>query len=503
MTARRLRGRIPIGWLALMLFLAALAARLAYLNSRGLWGDEFWTVIAIRLPLPGLIENRITRGHLPTYFLLLKPWYGLFGESEWSLRMPSAIASAAAVPLLYLFVARLWNPTAALWAALFLLLNQRAVWTGQEARSFCLILLAAAGSFHALVHALEGKRRWVWAYGLWSFFGALQLAIYPLLFIWQGVVTAGWLIWRRRWRWGWAVAWLIVAAAAAAAYLYLGAHATESKTEGLPGWYPWRLYAKALTEVFWGEFDYVFPRDIFRWVGLALAVGVIAAAGVGSRRMSRAGAAEGAAEGAPPALVSPVFGWWLGVTWAMAVLVSFALISGLFQVLDDSTRYFTIGTAGAAALSGVAVASISRRVVRRIAGLALLALLAANTAGWYMHPGDQIREAVRLVAEQRRPDEPVFICRDTQAETIADYYGLGTAPIGIPRARIGRFQIERILEEGTAGAPGFWIILYKERHTPLLMVARRWAEGKFELQGGWNFSRSRVQHYVRGSGGGE
>lgn len=66
---------------------------LAFLDYRGLWGDEILTVKALDLPFLELLKDRARAGHSPVYFLGLKAWAHFFGKSTWSLRFPSLVAA--------------------------------------------------------------------------------------------------------------------------------------------------------------------------------------------------------------------------------------------------------------------------------------------------------------------------------------------------------------------------------------------------------------------------
>ncbi|MFV9504450.1 MAG: glycosyltransferase family 39 protein [Oscillochloridaceae bacterium umkhey_bin13] len=86
-----------------MLFLGALGLRIYRLDAQSLWLDEGsswalsqapWSVLLLDLLRPSAAY--------PLYHVLLKAWMGLFGASEAMLRLPSALAGAFAVPVIYL-----------------------------------------------------------------------------------------------------------------------------------------------------------------------------------------------------------------------------------------------------------------------------------------------------------------------------------------------------------------------------------------------------------------
>jgi len=132
----------------------------------------------------------------------------------------------------------------------------------------------------------------------------------------------------------------------------------------------------------------------------------------------------------------------------------------------------------------------------RWAALAIcLAIQAAVSTAWLYSPGEQAREAVRYIAARRDPNEPVILCHNANAEILADYYGLGAKPFGLSRLVFDRAGVERFLEDSVGSSPGFWLLLYKEHDSPLLLVARRWTQGRYELAEQRDFHDARALRY--------
>ncbi len=107
------------------LFLFALIARLLLLTQHPamLNGVEASIGLDVRAVLSGFIRNPFASAWLtnPTFPLFLTaPVLSLFGPTTFGIRILSAIAGAATVPLLYFIARRLWDNTTALVAALLL-----------------------------------------------------------------------------------------------------------------------------------------------------------------------------------------------------------------------------------------------------------------------------------------------------------------------------------------------------------------------------------------------
>ncbi|MBP1465288.1 DUF2723 domain-containing protein [Candidatus Chloroploca sp. M-50] len=190
--------------LVVALFGAALLVRLYRLEAQSLWLDEgsswelsrqAWSVLLADLLRPNAAY--------PLYHVLLKGWMGFAGESEAALRMPSVLAGALAVPLVYLMsleVARLGlgesRPRApgicwaGLAAALILLASPFAIWYSQEAKVYSLLLFNATLALWALARVLRTGAMRDWA--LLVVVGVLALFVHRLSIL---LVAAGvWLM---------------------------------------------------------------------------------------------------------------------------------------------------------------------------------------------------------------------------------------------------------------------------------------------------------------------
>ena len=122
---------------------AALLLRLYRLGWQGLWFDEAYTLFIARMPAVEAWRALVVDGvHPPLFYALQKAALAL-GQSEFALRLPSAVFGAAAVPLVYI-LGRRWAGwgTGAL-AALLLALSPFHLWTSQDARMYSLLAALA------------------------------------------------------------------------------------------------------------------------------------------------------------------------------------------------------------------------------------------------------------------------------------------------------------------------------------------------------------------------
>ena len=134
--------------LAILILLAAML-RFAPLGRNSLWFDEAWTVFRAKQPIAATLAGDIDFGRPPLYYAGLHYWVDWFGSSEFSVRLPSAIASLLSVALVFSLGCRLGKRRLA-WVAMSLMaFSPIHIWYGQEARMYifvsCLGLIAANG----------------------------------------------------------------------------------------------------------------------------------------------------------------------------------------------------------------------------------------------------------------------------------------------------------------------------------------------------------------------
>jgi 4-amino-4-deoxy-L-arabinose transferase-like glycosyltransferase len=175
--------------------------RLYGLGDRCLWLDE---VLSWRLAQFDVGEtvsrlfNPFECDNPPLFFVLLRPWMLAFGDSEFMLRLPSALAGIASVPAMFLFVrelARLRLPCDAAperggWegvaAAALLALSELHVTLARQVRMYSLGTVLFLLSSWALLRATRPDARFGW----WALYGVLALAFLYLHWLALFSVTA-------------------------------------------------------------------------------------------------------------------------------------------------------------------------------------------------------------------------------------------------------------------------------------------------------------------------
>jgi mannosyltransferase len=161
---RRPRWVVPAGLTALSLVLG-----LVTLGRQSLWDDEAFSAAAARLSWGELWALSSTRDpHMLAYHGFLKLWAALGGTSEWWLRLPSVLAGAAAVAVLWAAVVRLAGRRVAGIAAGLLAVSTSLVQYQQEARPYAFAVLGVCVAVLLLVRAVQGGGQ-----GRWLGYGAV------------------------------------------------------------------------------------------------------------------------------------------------------------------------------------------------------------------------------------------------------------------------------------------------------------------------------------------
>lgn len=144
---------------AIAILVLATALRAYQLGREGLWCDEAYTALTVRLPLFEMIATLLRIDDAPPlYYLLQKASVALLGDSESALRTLSVVAGILSVGAL-LLMARCRRSSEDLWAAAFLAVATTGVFHARQARSYALLLLLALILVISARHMLQGGRR--------------------------------------------------------------------------------------------------------------------------------------------------------------------------------------------------------------------------------------------------------------------------------------------------------------------------------------------------------
>ncbi len=178
-------------WLLLLAVLVALLLRVGTLGRRSLWGDEVATLRIASMSAEDIILNRATRSdpHPPLFYLLMHYWTEA-GQSEFILRLPSALAGIAAIPLLYWLVRTFSGQWSAIASAWLLAITPLHIWYSQEARMYALVCTLGLAStlFYALTIFRQKPLAWlgwiaVTAAGLYTDYSMVLIVVAQIIIL--------------------------------------------------------------------------------------------------------------------------------------------------------------------------------------------------------------------------------------------------------------------------------------------------------------------------------
>ena len=166
-----------VTWSRLCLFVVlAVGAvlRVPGISGRTLWLDEAFSIRVAQFEVSELVARSAADSHPPLFYLLLKCWMAVFGDSALALRSLTAILGVSTIALVYLLARRVFRSAldtspaasapvvAGLLAAAWIALHPTHVAWSAQVRMYALAGLLAAGSGLVILRALEQPtwRRW-------------------------------------------------------------------------------------------------------------------------------------------------------------------------------------------------------------------------------------------------------------------------------------------------------------------------------------------------------
>jgi mannosyltransferase len=153
-----LRARLPAWWPLAALTLLAAVLRLSALGAQSFWYDEAFTPVhVLHQSLTATLRSVVhTENTPPLWYLIAWADSRVLGTGEYALRLPSALAGIATVPVAWAIGRELTARRAtAIATAAFVAVNPLFVWYSQEARAYALFVLFAALAMLCFLRALR------------------------------------------------------------------------------------------------------------------------------------------------------------------------------------------------------------------------------------------------------------------------------------------------------------------------------------------------------------
>jgi mannosyltransferase len=145
-------------WVLLLILLLGLFVRIYFISGQSLWFDEGYSVRMSQLSPREIISKTASADyHPPLYYIVLHYWVSLFGTSEFSVRLPSAILGICSILILYKVGKHLFNDNVGILSSLILAVSVFHVEYSQEVRSYSLMAFMTLLSFYFFLKLFNEK----------------------------------------------------------------------------------------------------------------------------------------------------------------------------------------------------------------------------------------------------------------------------------------------------------------------------------------------------------
>ena len=137
-----------------------LILRLICINKAdGLWNDEYVSYMISAKPFfNGFLDGIKSQCHMPFYYLYLKFFMSVFGQSDILLRLTSVIAGVAAIPVMY-FIGKEKDNTLAYLCSGFTAISSFLIYYSQEVRLYSILFLFSALSLLYTIKIIKNPVR--------------------------------------------------------------------------------------------------------------------------------------------------------------------------------------------------------------------------------------------------------------------------------------------------------------------------------------------------------
>ena len=143
-------------WSISGILILAAALRLVNLTAISLWHDEAFSALLIRYSWSEMMYRIGLDVHPPMYYIFLRFWHYVFGDSLWSLRGMSVFFGVLTVWAVWLLVREAFkNEKYALWAAVLVAVNPFSIQYVTEARMYTMGAFFGVLAAYFLVKALH------------------------------------------------------------------------------------------------------------------------------------------------------------------------------------------------------------------------------------------------------------------------------------------------------------------------------------------------------------
>jgi uncharacterized membrane protein len=194
-------------WFILACTVVGLILRLHAIERLSLGFDEATTVWKISRPYAEMFYlNRIDTVP-PLYYYLLKSWTWMFGSSDLTIRLLSAMLGTVAIPLTALLATKLFEVNVGTVAAMLLAISTYHIQLSQEARSYALLFILFGFTLYFIILIQQRSGSGAWAGYISS--GALLLYAHGISLLYLLTLNLYIFLKRENWRKPILTRWLI------------------------------------------------------------------------------------------------------------------------------------------------------------------------------------------------------------------------------------------------------------------------------------------------------
>lgn len=170
-----------------MLFVAVFSV--AFLFGKSLRLDEAQTLWQTSHPLMGVLRILAQDVHVPLYFVAVRAWETLVGETPIAIRSFSLLCTLVSIPIFYALVRRMYGVTTAMMTIVLVISSPFLLWYSAEGRMYTLLLLLTVINHYAFFRLwTRGERSAYWPLYIFSLaLGAMTHYFFLFIPLMQGI----------------------------------------------------------------------------------------------------------------------------------------------------------------------------------------------------------------------------------------------------------------------------------------------------------------------------
>lgn len=146
-----------ISYILISIIILSLLLRVYYLEKESLWLDEGHSVNISKGSISEIIYKADIDPNPPLYYIVLHFWMKLFGDSEFSIRLPSVIFGILSIYLVFKLGELIYNRDIGIICSFILSISQYHIRYSQEARAYSLLVLLVLLSNYYFIKVLKNE----------------------------------------------------------------------------------------------------------------------------------------------------------------------------------------------------------------------------------------------------------------------------------------------------------------------------------------------------------